>query len=119
MTEILRTASLTKIRDGQVAAQLDYELSKVFADCDERPNLKKARKITLEIEVTPSLVEGSTLVEVDTVFKVAPAKLPATEFGRSMRARKKNRGFSFEEDTDSTDPIPGQQRLTGIDDDAE
>lgn len=49
----LSTESLPLVRNGMLAAQLDALIRAVTRDCHERPALDKARKIVLEIGLTP------------------------------------------------------------------
>ena len=113
--DILRTSSLAKVRDGAVAAKLDAELVRLFSDCEDRPLMKKPRKVTLEITITP---DGQTadLSEVSVSFNIK-SSIPATEIVRPMKAMRKRNGFGFDEDTDSVDHSPAQRRLSGIDSD--
>jgi len=115
--QILRTESLSKVRDGAVKEQIDAELVKVFLDCDDRPLLKKPRKVTIEITVTPD-GQSSSVGDVDVCF-VIKASIPATEIRRPMKAMKKRKGFAFDSDTDSVDHDLAQRRLEGIDHDEE
>ena len=111
--QILRTATLSQVRDGMLAQQLDLELAKVHEDCVQRPGLQKSRKVVLEIVMTPT---GDDPLEADDVeFNIKPASLPATCITRQMKSMKRNKGFGFDVDTDSIDHSPSQQRLSGID----
>jgi len=110
--QILRTATLTEIRDGILALQLDTELAKIHADCVDRPGLKKARKVSLEITVIP--IGDDPLDAVDVQFQVK-SSIPAMKILRPMKSLKKRNGFGFDGDTDSVDHDQRQQRLGGID----
>lgn len=113
MMDILRTASLHKVRDGHLAAQIDAELVKIHADCQDRPELKKPRTLTIQMTFTP---DGEKDLEfVDTEFTVK-ASLPPTKLSRPMKNMKKRNGFAFDADTDNVDHAAGQRRLNGIDD---
>lgn len=114
--ELLRTASLADVRDGMLAHQLDGELVKVHADCVDRPNLKKARTITLSITFTP--VGDDPLDGVDVEFSVKTSLPPAT-IARQMKSYARRNGFAFDTDTDSISHDVRQRRLDGIDDDEE
>ena len=115
--QILRTSTLHDIRDGLLAQQLDTELVKVHSDCVDRPLLKKARKVTLEITITPT-GEDDPLESVDIEFQVK-SSIPATKISRQMKSLKGRNGFGFDSDTDSIDHAAGQRRLQGIDDELE
>ena len=112
--QILRTATLAEIRDGILAHQLDAELAKIHADCVDRPNLKKARKVSLEITVTP--IGDDPLDAVDVEFQIK-SSIPATKIVRPMKSLKKRNGFGFDGDTDSVSHAPTQKRLARIDKD--
>lgn len=115
--DILRTESLHLVRDGALKHQIDAELVKIHHDCQERPLLKKPRKVTVEIIITP---DGQTpdLQDVDVAFTVK-ASIPPTEIRRPMKAMKKRNGFAFDADTDDVDHDPAQRRLQGIDEDGD
>lgn len=113
--ELLRTATLVDVRDGLLAHQIDAELVKIHADCLERPGLKKARKVTLEISITPPGTDDP-LDGAEVEFTVK-ASLPATSIVRQMKSLRKRNGFAFDADTDSLDHDSAQQRLGGIDED--
>lgn len=112
--QILRTATLAEIRDGILAHQLDAELVKIHVDCVDRPGLKKARKVKLEISFIPQGDDPLDGVEVE--FTVT-SSLPATSIVRQMKSMKKRNGFAFDSDTDAVDHDVYQQRLDGIDED--
>ncbi len=117
MMDILRTSSITKVRDGAIAAQFDAELVRIHNDCMERPRLKKPRKVVLEITITPS-GEDDPLDSVDVEFQVK-ATLPPVKLSRPMKSIGKRNGFAFDADTDDIDHATGQRRLSGIDDDGD
>ena len=115
MQRILNTRSLADVRDGLLGELLDEKLRKAYDDCADRPRLKKARTITLAIEVKPITAEGAAqdvLDEVDITFKVNGAT-PAQSFGRRMKPNARSKGFGFEVDTDSTAPAPSQKTFEG------
>ena len=113
--EILRTKTLTKVRDGQLAEMIDEKFAEAFQDCIERPLLKKSRTITLQVEISPT-GQDDPLDEVDVDFKVK-STIPAQAFGRRMKSVSKSKGFGFSADTDSTNESPGQQNYYGDDED--
>jgi len=107
MSEILRTETLGKVRDGALAMVLDERLADIFEDCYDRPGVRTARTVTLEISVSPRMPDPD---EIDLTgaliaFSVS-SKLPKQRISRTMQASRKNKGFRFEADTDSTEPDP-------------
>jgi len=103
---ILRTETLASIRDGMVAEIIDQALAEAFADCEERPRLKKPRSVTLTIKITPT---GDDPIEAaDLEFEVSK-KGPAQGVARRMAASPRHRGFRFDADTDSTAAAEGQR----------
>ena len=115
--QILKTSTLSEIRDGMLAQQFDTELVKIHSDCVDRPLLKKARKVTLEITITPT-GEDDPLESVDIDFSVK-STIPATKITRQMKSLKGRNGFGFDSDTDSIDHAATQRRLQGLDDEME
>lgn len=106
--EALRTATLTKVREGLLAAMLDAKLALAFEDCENRPTLEQARKVTLEIKIKPT--GESPLEMADIEFAVKLSK-PADGFSRQLKAKSKNKAFLFEPDTDNTTFQEGQTKF--------
>jgi len=106
--EILRTKTLDQIHDGAVAMMIDEALSAVYADCDDRPGLAKARKVTIEISITPNGESPMTHADVG-VF--VGKKIPPKGVQRTMKASTRNNGFAFSPDTDSIEHDERQQNL--------
>ena len=109
--EILRTKSLTKVRDGQLAEMIDEKLAEAYQDCVERPLLAKNRSLTIQIDISPT-GQDDPLDEVDVAFKVK-STLPPQAFGRRMKSLARSKGFGFSADTDSTNETPGQRTFDG------
>jgi hypothetical protein len=71
----LSLATLSELDAGGVLA-FERLLSRAASDCLDRPNDPAARKITLELEITPVLEQDLTCSEAKIRFH-AIAKLPA------------------------------------------
>lgn len=54
-----KTASLATLDGGRIAAALERELKQAVQDCRDRPAEKKARKVTLQIEIAPEVVDNT------------------------------------------------------------
>lgn len=62
-------ANLDDIDGGQIRAEFDAELRRVVKDCLDRPNLQKARKVTLTAIVEPDGSVGSNQAQItDSAF---------------------------------------------------
>ena len=48
-------ANIGEMSGGAVAAQFQRHLARAFADCEDRPGDKTARKLVLEVEIVPVL----------------------------------------------------------------
>ena len=75
----LQKLSLSTLSDLDAGGVLAFEklLSRAASDCLDRPNDPTARKITLELEVTPVLEQDLTCSEAKIRFH-ATAKLPTS-----------------------------------------
>ncbi len=77
--EKLTLATLGQLDDGTVGAVVNAAITDALKDCDDRPGLKKARKITLEVSFEPVVDERSFVlkgVDIDTKVKLT---VPAQE----------------------------------------
>jgi len=117
--EVLRLETLTKLARGLLAAEVDQELAEITADLEQRPGLKKPRKLVIEIQLTPVPDEDNpdALKSTATQFSVQKT-LPKKVMKRSLRYIPKSRGLGFETDTDSIDHHP-EQPVLGFEDDEE
>lgn len=54
----LSLENLKELGDGKVQVAFGLELKRALMDCLNRPNEKKARKVTLDVSVTPVAQDG-------------------------------------------------------------
>lgn len=54
----LTLETLNKLYDGRVAAAFDLKLKQLVLDLEDRPQAKQARKLTLEVTLTPMMADG-------------------------------------------------------------
>lgn len=54
----LNLENLKDLGDGKIQVAFGLELQRALKDCLNRPNEKKARKVTLEVSATPIAQEG-------------------------------------------------------------
>lgn len=66
----LSLESLKNLDDGRIKAALDQELRHVITDCGDRPGDKRARTVTLQIELKPITDEINELERVDVTMQV-------------------------------------------------
>lgn len=93
----LSLAGLSLLDLGKTEAALAQHLRRVARDCYDRPGDRKARKVSLEIAVTPVLDAdgGCELVKVQVQVTSAVPKMRTREY--EMRLRP-NGSISFNED---------------------
>ena len=103
--EVLRTETLHLVRDGMLREVIDEKLAAIYKDCVERPTLQTARKLKIELNITPT--GESPLDAVNIEFKVKE-DVPAQGFKRDMKAIRRPKGFGVTPDTDSVDMDPNQ-----------
>ena len=82
--EKLSLSTLSQLDDGTVGAVVDAAIAEALADCDDRPYLEKARKITIEVAVSPVLDNGR-LKGVDVATGVKLAKPPQAARDQYLR----------------------------------
>lgn len=62
--------SITEIDDGRIAEAIQIELNKAREDCQDRPLVRKARKVNLQILLTPSPDDHGDVEGLKIGFKV-------------------------------------------------
>lgn len=74
----LTLESLTKLDDGRVPVAFQRQMQRAITDCMDRPNDKKPRTVTLDVEITPVTTVDGGVIECENVeieFKIA-SKVP-------------------------------------------
>lgn len=84
--EVFNTEALARLDGGRLRVGLDQALKRATADCEDRPGLKKPRRITLEIEITPVMEGGGTLDSVVLDFSIKERVPARSSKAYSMRA---------------------------------
>lgn len=74
--EVFNTESLARLDGGRLRVGLDLALKRLVDDCADRPGLKKARRVTLEIEILPVMEGGGELDSVIVEFGIKE-RIPA------------------------------------------
>ncbi len=67
--EVLSLESICAVDNGAIGVAFNIELQKLIRDLRDRPDLKKARKINLQISLIPVSDRGQ-LVRTDVAFAV-------------------------------------------------
>lgn len=106
--ETFNTASLANLDGGRIRQGLDLAIARAQSDCADRPGLKKGRRVTLEITITP-VQEGDSLDSCTVEFDIKE-RIPARS-SKSYNMRAGSGGLLFNElspeDVDQgTIPIP-------------
>lgn len=111
MSKELKLSNLHEYDQGALALLFDQALRQVYFDLDERPMLKKARKVSLEFSLTPNTEQGD-LDEIvsETRIKVC---IPDKESRVNVLApsRANGGGILFDPDTRRTRTLRGQGSL--------
>lgn len=83
----LSAETLMALHDGSLAGQIDYCLAEVMKDLDERPAKKNARKLTVELSISP-IADGDRLDEIELTFSVKHSIPPfASRKTETLKAR--------------------------------
>jgi hypothetical protein len=73
----LSLATLGQLDDGTVGAVVDAAIADILKDCDDRPGLKKARRVTLEVSFEPVVDERSFVLKGVDVSAQVKLSVPA------------------------------------------
>jgi hypothetical protein len=87
-------ADLVAMDDGVLAVAIDAALRRAAEDCEDRPGVKRARKITLNLEVLPVLDEDGIAEEVKYSF-VMNERLPNRSSKEYTFGLRKNGVMSY------------------------
>lgn len=109
--EILSLETLPGYDSGSLSVLANRALRDFHDDLDDRPEVKKGRKVTIVIEGKPRDVHGQQLetAEVSISVKLSlPNKSTRTNI---LSNQPQSRGFGFETDTRKAKHLPGQDKL--------
>lgn len=74
MQQMLSMKSLSEIDNGRLREAFDQALRRAHADCKDRPSVKGARKISLQLSISPVVdVDTGDLDSCDVGFKIKEA----------------------------------------------
>lgn len=73
----LSLETLGQLDDGTVSAVVDAAIADMLKDCDDRPGLTKARKLTLEVSFLPVVDERSFVFKGVDISTTVKASVPA------------------------------------------
>lgn len=85
---------LDQIDEGSVVKGVNQALKSAFLDCEDRPELKKPRKINLEIAVTPVMDKGE--FKYAKVAMTIKSTVPAKGIEVVMRPSSKDAALEFQ-----------------------
>ncbi len=105
MPEILKLETIPDVGHGAVAVALNKLLHKAYMDIQDRPNVIGARKVSLEIHLTPICDQGQLAsVGARFTFKNSEPERSTMDF----RMKPTREGISFMPDAPDN---PNQQSL--------
>jgi hypothetical protein len=109
----LTLATLEKLDMGKAAAALQEHLKRAAIDCMDRPGDGKARKVTLQFDITPIVTPDLTCDEVHIQIQAA-SKVPTHRTKVYSCGLRKNGMLVF--NPDSPDNVNQNTLLDGDDD---
>lgn len=102
--ELLSLNTIGEVDNGAIRVAFDRELARVMHDIRDRPDLKKARKLVLQLDLIPVISHGQ-LVRTDVGFSVRPTIPPKSSVSYPMQPT--NAGLEFHPDiADNPNQIP-------------
>ncbi len=105
--------SLKEIDHGSLEVAVNQALRSIFFDCTDRPALKKGRKLTLELDVTPKVDKRGQFSHASVNFNVKTS-MPAKGVEVVMRPSADGKGLEF---NPSFSESPDQMTLLDDEDD--
>ena len=66
----LNLENVKHMADGTIAQAFQVHMKRAISDAEDRPGDKKSRKVTLEFEVTPVVLQDGAVTEVQIEAKV-------------------------------------------------
>lgn len=88
-------SSLIDLDGGRVKTAVELAIKRCELDCSDRPGLKKARRVSLNIDITPVIGEEGNLESCDLVFQVVDTTPKRTSKVYNMKAT--GQGLLFNE----------------------
>lgn len=104
--QILTFETLGDVDDGSIRVAVDQALRSLFHDLNDRPGLKKSRKLTLNIDFTPRTSDQGHLDDVAVGFQIKTSS-PAKQTAVLMAV--KGSGLAFQAsvpDNPNQEPLP-------------
>lgn len=112
-------AALHDIDDGKAAVAFDRLLQRMIEDCHDRPSDKKARKVTLQIEIVPVPEADGTCDNVEVVIQ-ALARAPSMKSRALSMGLRGSKSIVYSEDRlDDVDQPSLFEGADGGDDDGD
>lgn len=111
MSQELKLENLHEYDQGALAVMFNQAVRQVYLDMDDRPLLKKARKVSIEFSFVPGSNAGD-LDEIVTETKIKLAIPDKQSYVNILAPSKANGGsIMFDPDTRRTRTLPGQPTL--------
>lgn len=84
----LNVKNLVEFDQGRLAAAIELALKQCVADCQDRPGLDSARKVKIELKLTPEIDHTGELIAIDAHYSVAPILPPRSKGGCGLGVQK-------------------------------
>lgn len=105
MSQELKLENLHEYDQGALAVMFNQAVRQVYLDMDDRPLLKKARKVSIEF----SFVPGSNAGDLDEI--VTETKIKQSYVNILAPSKANGGSIMFDPDTRRTRTLPGQPTL--------
>lgn len=84
----LSVASMNELDGGRLRTAIEKSIKRAVDDCKDRPNLDTARKVGIELIITPYADETGDVVSVNLDYQVKPTLPPMKREGLSLSVQK-------------------------------
>lgn len=93
MNRQLNARTIADLNDGTVGEMINEIIRQALEDCDDRPALKTARKLTIELSFKPVLDESSRALHGVEITPKITSKVPSHEArGEYLRTNARQLG---------------------------
>jgi hypothetical protein len=104
--QILNFETLGEVDDGSIRVAVDQALRSIFHDLNDRPGLKRARKLTLDVEFAPRTSDRGELIDVVVGFGIKTTS-PARKTAVVMAVKQDGLAFQASvSDNPRQEPLP-------------
>ena len=82
------TSTLPQLDGGRLQQAIDKSLKRCIEDCKDRPGLDTARKVGIELIITPYADDTGDVVSINLDYQVKPTLPPLKREGMNLGLQK-------------------------------